>query len=333
MTANPLLPITRRMVDTLRRSRSSALAAGVFTLLTSGVLLLGSVVLLVSVSLKGKVPEIVPLRTPLAALCAAIALIALLWAVCLLRYGTAGGDLRTSEKVEGALLRHRETWLALSTGLSLVLVLVAAVQAALAAGAPPGPPSAEAPSQPPVRKEKPLEKRPAGPPPRVIPGAEPGEESARLDRECGAPGGTYLCLLPEAGEPVSGGVRHVVDLRTATFLVQPTGSGLEIRVSGSAQEDWSLELAPPKGRRFELALYQGAQRAPFHKELAPGLSVTGRSACNTLEGQFRIWAFDLDGSGKLRRFGADFEQRCDGSPALLVGRIAVERTEEGGHRL
>ena len=323
MTADQPVPITHRMIEALRRSRSSALAAGIFTLLTSGVLLLGSVGLLVSASLKGKNQEAVPLHIALAVLCAAITFIALLWAVCLLRYGMAGGDFRTPEKVEGALTRHRETWLALSAGLSLVLVLAAA----LAAGISLGFPTAEAPPpEPPVRKAKPVE-HPSGPPPRVILGAEPGEESARLDRECGSPGGNYLCLLPEAGEPISGGVRRVVDLRTATFLVKPTTSLLDIDVEGSADDNWSLELAPPKGQRFELALYQGAQRAPFHKGLAPGLSVTGRSACNTIQGQFRIWTYDLDSSGKLRRFGADFEQRCDGSPALLVGRIVVERAE------
>ncbi|HEV7506388.1 MAG TPA: hypothetical protein VGS07_15910 [Thermoanaerobaculia bacterium] len=320
--------ITRRMTEALRRTRFSALAAGAFTFLIAASLLLASAGFLVSAGLNLKTPGALPPLYALFALCAASAFLAGLWSFCFLRYGTAGGEVRSAEAVERALIRHGELWLAFAIGLPLMLALAGVVVLRPAAfGALLSLPLAENPRPPAAGEPVRAEEHPDLPLPRVVLGAEPGEEGARLDRECGEPGRTYLCLLPERGEPVSGGTRLVADLRTATFHVQPQRDLLEIHVEGSTAGDWRLEFAPPKGQSFQQALYQGAQRAPFRKGRAPGLSVTGRSGCNVIHGQFRVWAFDLDANGRLRRFAADFEQRCDGFPTLLVGRIAAERAE------
>ena len=93
-------------------------------------------------------------------------------------------------------------------------------------------------------------------------------------------------------------------------------------VSGSNGNSFLAEFAAPKGEPFTPGTYLGATRWPFH-EPGPGLSVTGFGhGCNKLTGHFTVGEIAYDAVGPIARFGATFEQHCEGAAPALRGELS-----------
>ncbi len=94
-------------------------------------------------------------------------------------------------------------------------------------------------------------------------------------------------------------------------------------VSDYSQEAWwDLDFAPPYGTQLAVGSYEGATRYPFQASDEPGLSVSGDGrGCNQLSGRFDILELAYGTGGRVERFAADFEQRCENFMPPLYGSI------------
>jgi len=81
-------------------------------------------------------------------------------------------------------------------------------------------------------------------------------------------------------------------------------------------------LAP--GHHLAEGSYHGATRAAFRAPGVPGLDVFGNGrGCNELTGTFTVLEASYGPSNYLERFGATFEQRCEGALPALRGEVWV----------
>src|SRR4051812_9439400 len=85
--------------------------------------------------------------------------------------------------------------------------------------------------------------------------------------------------------------------------------------------EWDGWFVPPKGQTLAPGTYENVKRYPFNGDSA-GLNIEspGR-ACNEVSGHFTITTITFDSKGRLRTFGATFEQHCDGAAAALHGEF------------
>lgn len=82
---------------------------------------------------------------------------------------------------------------------------------------------------------------------------------------------------------------------------------------------WWTEFAAPPGQDFAVGTYEAPHSYPFN-EGAAGFSHSGNGrGCNGITATFTIHELAYDPDGTLRRFRADFEQRCENSTAALRG--------------
>ena len=92
-------------------------------------------------------------------------------------------------------------------------------------------------------------------------------------------------------------------------------------VRGINGNSFLAEFGAAAGEPFTPGTYLGATRWPFN-EPNPGLSVSGFGhGCNTLTGQFTVSDIAFDARGNIARFGASFEQHCDGVAPGLRGEL------------
>jgi hypothetical protein len=84
---------------------------------------------------------------------------------------------------------------------------------------------------------------------------------------------------------------------------------------------WGAEFAAATGQPFAPGTYTGATRWPFH-EPGPGLAVDGNGhGCNKLTGQFTVHEVAFNAFGEVARFGASYEQHCEGAAPALRGDV------------
>ncbi|NDQ56372.1 MAG: hypothetical protein GZ088_04765 [Acidipila sp.] len=91
-----------------------------------------------------------------------------------------------------------------------------------------------------------------------------------------------------------------------------------------ALDFWQLDFAGPIHAILTTGNYNNAARFPFQPLGTPGLSVSGAGrGCNTLTGSFTVVDASYGPNGDFGRFGADFEQHCEGAPPALFGSIRI----------
>lgn len=91
---------------------------------------------------------------------------------------------------------------------------------------------------------------------------------------------------------------------------------------------WFLDLAAPSNTTLAPGTYAGATRYPFQSPAEPGLSFDGNGrGCNTLTGSFNVLEAVYNSENEIQRFGADFEQYCEGADPALLGQIRFDRAE------
>ena len=87
---------------------------------------------------------------------------------------------------------------------------------------------------------------------------------------------------------------------------------------------WSLDLASPNGEPLVAGTYADAWRTAFRNG-HNGLDFYGNGrGCNEVFGSFLVLEIGYDSAGRLNRFAADFEQRCETvTSPLLRGSVRI----------
>ncbi|MFJ9074570.1 hypothetical protein ACIRO3_04865 [Streptomyces sp. NPDC102278] len=130
----------------------------------------------------------------------------------------------------------------------------------------------------------------------------------------------------DAGDYISGGESYAYS--AGQDVIQVTGSAarslVDVSVSGTNGDWWSLSLAAPAGRQLTAGTYEGATRYPFNGGNAPGLSHSGNGrGCNELTGSFTISKITWGPNGYVEALDAAYEQHCEGGEPALRGEVHI----------
>ena len=144
-----------------------------------------------------------------------------------------------------------------------------------------------------------------------------------------SPAVTRLTMQSDFGDWIGQGRTYDVGLSTGTFTSQGNTNYLSIIYQNrtNSSDYWWMTFAGVGSNALTQGVYLNAQRAAFRDSGHPGLDVTGQGrGSNTLTGQFTIYQIVADPSGKIVRFGADFEQHSEGSAPALHGQLRFNYT-------
>lgn len=159
----------------------------------------------------------------------------------------------------------------------------------------------------------------AGAPPATTPAAPSVIASAP------APGGSgaLVSLSSDVGDYIGGGASHSYDTRNATVRLTARGAYLRVQVAG--RESWSGDFQlPGTPSQLQAGSYDGLSRYPFQAAGAGAMSWSGEGrGCNRLAGSFVIHSVSYQ-AGLLQSIDLSFQQACEGSAALLRGRVRVD---------
>ncbi|MFD8983859.1 hypothetical protein [Streptomyces sp. NPDC059564] len=131
----------------------------------------------------------------------------------------------------------------------------------------------------------------------------------------------------DQGDYISGGGSYAYS--AGTDRIQVTGSAahglVDISISGTNGDWWSVSLAAPQGQELRTGTYEGATRYPFNGSDAPGLSHDGNGrGCNTLTGAFTISKITWGPHGYVEALDAAYEQHCEGGESALRGQVHIK---------
>ena len=139
---------------------------------------------------------------------------------------------------------------------------------------------------------------------------------------------TSLSLTSSAGDFIGQGRTIAYSSSNASFsalLACRRELYIRIQTGSGAWDQWQIEFASPVGSPLAAQSYSDATRFPFQPRNMPGLGVGGEGrGCNRLYGNFSIDQLVADPDGRVRRFRATFEQRCEQPTAPpLRGEISL----------
>ncbi|MEV7729002.1 hypothetical protein AB0P15_30325 [Streptomyces sp. NPDC087917] len=131
----------------------------------------------------------------------------------------------------------------------------------------------------------------------------------------------------DEGDYISGGRSY--SYAADTDRIQVVGSAarglVDVNVSGTNGDWWSISLAAPDGQQLKAGTYEGATRHPFNEGNAPGLNHDGNGrGCNQLTGSFTISKISWGPNGYVEALDVAYEQHCEGAPAALRGQVHIK---------
>lgn len=133
---------------------------------------------------------------------------------------------------------------------------------------------------------------------------------------------TFLYFNSEPGDYIGQGLKQTWTPEDGTFTATGSNTSNVVNIHFNGTSWWYLDFAAPSGEILQPGPYENAARYPFQSPTKPGLSVDGDGrGCNELTGRFDVIEIAYTPEGKIDRFAADFEQRCDGAEAALFGSI------------
>lgn len=133
---------------------------------------------------------------------------------------------------------------------------------------------------------------------------------------------TVLSMFGQAGDYISAG--SLVQTSADGIFTPSRNFDKGVNVSLQNLDGWETDFAAPNNAILTAGTYLNAQRFPFQAAGMPGLSVYGAGrGCNMLTGNFNVTQASYDSSGKVRHFGADFEQHCEGGIPGLFGSVRI----------
>lgn len=125
----------------------------------------------------------------------------------------------------------------------------------------------------------------------------------------------------DPGDYIGQGQARAYTGATSLFILSGTPEGVTFIVSG-LRDQWTIQLAPPRGKRLTPGTYANAERAPFRTGNHPGLDVFGDGrVCDSVSGTFTITTLETNGGGDVNRLDGTFVQYCDGATSGLYGTV------------
>jgi hypothetical protein len=133
---------------------------------------------------------------------------------------------------------------------------------------------------------------------------------------------TVLSMYGQPGDFINPG-QLVLTTADASFTSSRNfDQGVSLFVQSA--DSRNLDFAGPTSTTLTPGDYENAQRFPFQASGTPGLSVAGAGrGCNTVSGRFVVLEASYAANGDVQKFGADFEQHCEGGTPALFGSIRV----------
>lgn len=140
----------------------------------------------------------------------------------------------------------------------------------------------------------------------------------------------FLYMGSQPGEYVGQGMQWSYTHANARFQVHygsphdPSLISIEVDDPSDGRNPWSVELAPPAGRKLTRGRYLDAERAPFREPGFPGIDVSGDArGCNRISGRFFVKVAEFTPAGGVVRFLATFVQYCEGYLTALYGAVGI----------
>ncbi len=131
-------------------------------------------------------------------------------------------------------------------------------------------------------------------------------------------GHTQVSLVSDPGDWVGGGSQYSYEPASARITASGNRQHVGFRVDGADGSWWYGDFAAAGGDLLAPGRYE-ATRYPLNGS-GPGVDVGGNGrACNTITGHFTVTEAAFLADGSVKRFGATFEQHCDGDPPALRG--------------
>jgi hypothetical protein len=129
---------------------------------------------------------------------------------------------------------------------------------------------------------------------------------------------TSYSFTSESGDYIGAGRTAGYTAPPATINLSGGADYVRIFVS-SGNDDWSIDIAAPRGEKLHPGTYNDAERASFRTGRSPGLDVSGDGrGCNEVWGQFAIDQIETDAAGAVTVFEARFVQRCESATAAKL---------------
>jgi hypothetical protein len=127
-------------------------------------------------------------------------------------------------------------------------------------------------------------------------------------------------LRSQPGDWVGSGSSLVYGNQDAIITVLSDRNLVFVNIEGD--ETWMGNFQGPEAEtRLRPGTYENLDRWPFHDPKVGGISWSGQGrACNEVRGAFTVDSVRYVGT-RLAAVSLSFEQRCDGNPALLAGKI------------
>ncbi|MCW0373255.1 MULTISPECIES: hypothetical protein [Xanthomonas] len=125
-----------------------------------------------------------------------------------------------------------------------------------------------------------------------------------------------------AGDYIGQGKKAVLTDANATFGVRGTKDRVELSITSTAGEYWSITIRPPVGTGLAPGVYANAERSAFKTGRSPGLDVssTGRG-CNRIWGKVSIRQVAFDAAGNVDQLEASFVQQCETNKAPALAGV------------
>jgi len=126
---------------------------------------------------------------------------------------------------------------------------------------------------------------------------------------------TKYSFTSQAGDYIGQGGSAAYTPSTSTISVGGDAGYVQLTVS-TADEQWAVNLAAPRGEQLRPGIYRNAEGAATRTGRSPGLDVYGDGrGCNEVYGQFSVNQIETDTSGAITVLDATYTQHCESADA------------------
>lgn len=137
---------------------------------------------------------------------------------------------------------------------------------------------------------------------------------------------TFFSFISDAADPIGrGGVKRLTP-QSARFTAWCNASQVTVSLDSST-DFWTATFAAPAGTRLAPGTYENAPSASiapsFPNTSGPEMSISGNGVGCSSVGRFVVHEADIATNGRVNRFWASFEQRCNGRTDALQGDVRV----------
>ena len=136
----------------------------------------------------------------------------------------------------------------------------------------------------------------------------------------------FFSFVSDPNDPIGRGAATRLTPQSAQFTAWCFASQVIVTMDSPGQF-WRTVFAAPRGTRLTTTTYENtapASTAPeFPETNGPEMSISGNGAGCSGTGRFTVREVDLTTNGRVNRFWASFEQRCQGRTEVMRGDVRV----------